>query len=136
MRRLPLALFACLLLLLSACGGSSKSSGSGTVTIGTKNFPEEFILGQLYKQALEAKGFTVKYKENIGSTELIQTSLTSGRIDMYPEYTGVIVQDVFGHALSAKTPTRRTSSRSSSRRSTASRSSTRRRSRTPTRSPC
>ena len=74
-----------------------------TIIIGTKNFPEEFILGQLYKQALEAKGFHVSYKENIGSTELIQTSLTSGKINMYPEYTGVIVQDVFHHTLSAKT---------------------------------
>jgi len=78
-------------------------SAGTTVVIGTKNFSEEFILGQLYKQALEAKGFTVSYKENIGSTELIQTSLTSGKINMYPEYTGVIVQDVFHHALSAKT---------------------------------
>ena len=33
-----------------------------TIVIGTKNFPEEYILGQLYKQALEAKGFTVTYK--------------------------------------------------------------------------
>jgi osmoprotectant transport system substrate-binding protein len=74
-----------------------------TIVLGTKNFPEEFILGELYKQALEAKGFTVMYKENIGSTELIQTALTSGKINMYPEYTGVIVQVVFHHALSAKT---------------------------------
>jgi osmoprotectant transport system substrate-binding protein len=81
----------------------AKSTAGPTVIIGTKNFPEEFILGQLYKQALEAKGFKVSYKENIGSTELIQTSLTSGKIDMYPEYTGVIVQDVFHHTLSAKT---------------------------------
>jgi len=73
-----------------------------TVIIGTKNFPEEFILGQLYKQALQAKGFHVSYKENIGSTELIQTSLTSGKINFYPEYTGVIVQDVF-HKTSPKT---------------------------------
>ena len=81
----------------------AKSTAGPTVIIGTKNFPEEFILGQLYKQALEAKGFKVSYKENIGSTELIQTSLTSGKINMYPEYTGVIVQDVFHHTLSAKT---------------------------------
>jgi osmoprotectant transport system substrate-binding protein len=79
------------------------SAGSNSITIGTKNFPEEFILGQLYKQALEAKGFTVNYKENIGSTELIQTSLTSGKIDFYPEYTGVIVQVVFHKATSPKT---------------------------------
>jgi len=76
-----------------------------TIILGTKNFPEEYILGQLYKQALQAKGFHVSYKENIGSTELIQTSLTSGKINMYPEYTGVIVQDVFHHTLSAKTAT-------------------------------
>jgi osmoprotectant transport system substrate-binding protein len=73
-----------------------------TIVLGTKNFGEEYILGQLYKQALEAKGFTVSYKENIGSTEIIQTSLTSGKINMYPEYTGVIVQDVF-HKTSPKT---------------------------------
>jgi osmoprotectant transport system substrate-binding protein len=82
---------------------NAKSTSTPTITIGTKNFPEEFILGELYKQALEAKGFHVSYKENIGSTELIQTSLTSGKINMYPEYTGVIVQDVFHHTLSAKT---------------------------------
>jgi osmoprotectant transport system substrate-binding protein len=81
---------------------AQKAAGP-TIVLGTKNFGEEYILGQLYKQALEAKGFSVTYKENIGSTELIQTSLTSGKINMYPEYTGVIVQDVFHDALSAKT---------------------------------
>ena len=52
--------------------------------IGTKNFPEEYILGQLYKQALEAKGFTVSYKENIGSTEIIQTALRAARSTCTP----------------------------------------------------
>jgi osmoprotectant transport system substrate-binding protein len=89
--------------LLAAVFARPAHSAGTTVTIGTKNFPEEFILGQLYKQALEAKGFTVSYKENIGSTELIQTSLTSGKINFYPEYTGVIVQDVFHHTSSGKT---------------------------------
>jgi osmoprotectant transport system substrate-binding protein len=89
--------------LLAAAFARPAQSAGTTVVLGTKNFPEEFILGQLYKQALEAKGFSVTYKENIGSTELIQTALTSGKINMYPEYTGVIVQDVFHHALSAKT---------------------------------
>ena len=78
-------------------------SAGTTVIVGTKNFPEEFILGQLYKQALEAKGFTVSYKENIGSTELIHTSLTSGKINFYPEYTGVIVQVVHHRAQSPST---------------------------------
>jgi osmoprotectant transport system substrate-binding protein len=89
--------------LVAAAYARPAQAAGPTIVLGTKNFPEEFVLGQLYKQALEAKGFTVSYKENIGSTELLQTSLTSGKINMYPEYTGVIVQDVFHHKLSAKT---------------------------------
>jgi osmoprotectant transport system substrate-binding protein len=88
--------------LFAAAFARPAQSAGTSVIIGTKNFPEEFILGQLYKQALEAKGFTVSYKENIGSTELIQTALTSGKINMYPEYTGVIVQVVFHRAQSGK----------------------------------
>jgi osmoprotectant transport system substrate-binding protein len=85
--------------------GSATSATTPTIVIGTKNFPEEYILGELYKQALEAKGFNVSYKENIGSTEIIQTALTSGKINFYPEYTGVIVQDVFHKTNSPKTAT-------------------------------
>src|SRR5256885_11165406 len=89
--------------LFAAAFARPAHSAGTTVVLGTKNFGEEYILGQLYKQALEAKGFSVTYKENIGSTELVQTSLTSGKINMYPEYTGVIVQVVFHRANSPKT---------------------------------
>ena len=74
-----------------------------TIVMGTKNFAEEYILGELYKQALQAKGFTVTNKGSLGSTELIQTALTSGKINFYPEYTGVIVQDVFHKTFSGAT---------------------------------
>jgi osmoprotectant transport system substrate-binding protein len=83
-----------LLLGGSASAASQKHAALPTVTIGTKNFTEQYVLGQLYKQALEAKGYKVVYKENIGSSELIDTALTSGKIDFYPEYTGVIVSDL------------------------------------------
>jgi osmoprotectant transport system substrate-binding protein len=66
------------------------------IIIGTKDFGEAFVLGQLYKQALEAKGFKVSYKENIGSTELITKALTSGKITMYPEYIGIALTVTFG----------------------------------------
>jgi osmoprotectant transport system substrate-binding protein len=69
--------------------------GKPPVTLGTKDFPEEFILGELYKQALEANGYTVNLKKNIGSTEIIDKSLTSGEIDGYPEYLGVAVSVAF-----------------------------------------
>ena len=82
-------------------GSARPSPQAGpTIVIGTKNFPEEYILGELYKQALVAKGFSVTNKGSLGSTELIQTALTSGKINFYPEYTGVIVQVVFHHNFS------------------------------------
>src|SRR4051812_4125542 len=66
-----------------------------TIVLGSKNFTEEYILGELYKQALEAKGFNVNYKKGVGSTELIHSALDSGKIDMYPEYTGTALNVVF-----------------------------------------
>jgi osmoprotectant transport system substrate-binding protein len=71
-------------------------SGKPRVTLGTKNFTEQFVLGQLYKQALEAKGFTVALKQNIGSTEIADKALRSGQIDLYPEYIGIFNTAVAG----------------------------------------
>jgi osmoprotectant transport system substrate-binding protein len=73
------------------------------ITVGTKNFTEQYVLGQLYKQALEAKGLKVGYKENIGSTELIAKALTSGKITLYPEYTGVMLTVTFGRKSTPST---------------------------------
>jgi osmoprotectant transport system substrate-binding protein len=87
----------------SAAAATAAPAAAPTIVIGSKNFPEETILGQLYGQALAAKGFKVKYKPGIGSTEVTQTALTSGQINFYPEYTGVIVQDVFHNTFSGKT---------------------------------
>jgi len=80
--------------LIAAGAGTAGSTAKPTVTIGTKNFTEQYVLGQLYKQALQAKGYTVKYNESIGSSELIDTAIKSGKINFYPEYMGVIVTDL------------------------------------------
>jgi osmoprotectant transport system substrate-binding protein len=66
------------------------------VTIGDKNFTEEYILGALYAQALAAKGYKVTVKGNIGSSEITYKALQSGQIDMYPEYTGTLLTAVAG----------------------------------------
>lgn len=111
------------LLLIAACGSSSSSStsspsgasggissstsaaaSSGTLTLGTKNFTEEFIVGALYQQALQAKGCKINYKPNIGATEIVDKALTSGQIDAYPEYTGESVATVFGINKQVKSP--------------------------------
>jgi osmoprotectant transport system substrate-binding protein len=71
------------------------SSGPGVgkppVVIGDKNFEEEYVLGSLYQEALAAKGYKVTLKGNIGSSELTWKALTSGQIQMYPEYTGTLL---------------------------------------------
>jgi osmoprotectant transport system substrate-binding protein len=81
----------------------ASTASAPTIIVGSKNFPEEDILGQLYVQALRAKGFKVSYKDSVGPTEVMTTALKSGKINFYPEYTGVIVQDVFHHTNSPKT---------------------------------
>src|SRR3954447_10130720 len=107
--------------LAAGCGsdsnsGSGSSSGSGAagtdqpgkgkpaLTIGTKDFTEEFILGNLYQQALQAKGWKVNLKENIGATEIVDKALTSKKIDAYPEYTGVSLSVVAGKDTLTKSP--------------------------------
>jgi osmoprotectant transport system substrate-binding protein len=91
---LTISILAALLLGGTAQAAKQKPAALPTVTIGTKNFTEQYVLGQLYKQALESKGYKVVFKEDIGNSELIDTALQSGKINFYPEYTGVIVADL------------------------------------------
>jgi osmoprotectant transport system substrate-binding protein len=98
--QLPLGALIAVALAVSgvaiAAGANHAKPGAGkpAVTIGSKNFPEEVILGQLYAQALQAQGFKVKLKGNIGSSEIVDKALTSGQLDMYPEYTGTILSEL------------------------------------------
>jgi osmoprotectant transport system substrate-binding protein len=118
---LALLVLAVLALVVAGCGGDDKESGGGggssstqaaadqpgkgkpPITIGTKDFTEEFVLGELYAQALQAKGYSVNLKRNIGPTEITDKALTSKRIDAYPEYTGITLAVVAKKDL-PKTP--------------------------------
>jgi osmoprotectant transport system substrate-binding protein len=75
----------------SSSGSAQPGKGKPAVTLGDKNFTEQYLMGELYAQALRAKGYTVNIKANIGSSELIDKSLTSGKIDLYPEYVGILL---------------------------------------------
>ncbi len=59
-----------------------------TIKVGTKDFTEEFIVGNMYKLMLEQAGAKVNYKENLGGTPVCQAAMQKGDIDLYPEYTG------------------------------------------------
>ncbi len=72
-------------------------TGKPPVTIGDKNFTEQFLLGELYRQALSAQGFTVLLNRNIGPTEVTLQALQSGRLDMYPEYLDIWNNSIAGY---------------------------------------
>jgi glycine betaine/choline ABC-type transport system substrate-binding protein len=103
-----------LAIAVAACGSSDKKSSSGgggasttggasggkaiqknpanakkpTVTVGSKNFPEQFVLGEIYSQALQAAGYKVKKQLNLGSEVVAFKALKGHNVDAYPEYTG------------------------------------------------
>ena len=121
--RTLLALLAVLALALgaAACGDDDEgSSGSGggdnastqaegeskliqrdeansgkTFTVGSKNFPEQFILGEIYAQSLEAAGFTVRKELDLGAEQVAFKALKDGKIDAYPEYTGTALTSFY-----------------------------------------
>ena len=85
---------------LGACGGDDDATpkeartSEPAVRIGTKDFTEQFILGELYSRALRAKGFRVELKRDVGSSEIIHQALEGGALDMYPEYIGVLLSEI------------------------------------------
>ena len=96
------ALGAVLALAISACGGSDDkgggnpldqetTGGGGNVVVGSANFPESQLLGEVYAQALEAKGVKVTRKFNIGSREVYYSQVKSGAITVMPEYNGALL---------------------------------------------
>jgi osmoprotectant transport system substrate-binding protein len=113
-RRLP-ALLGLLLLALAlvaaACGddeadkqASAQPQGDELVlTLGTKDFTEAFIVGELYRQALRSRSINVKLRKDIGPTEVIDKELQSGAIDAYPEYLGVAVTVAAGRGNAGST---------------------------------
>src|SRR5512138_228796 len=61
------------------------------VRVGSKNFTEQFVLGELYAQALEAAGIKTEKKLNLGGTLIAHKALEEKQIDLYPEYTGTML---------------------------------------------
>ena len=113
--RVLLAALAALALTLgvAACGDSDDDSGSGegggggaivsnpenakvNLTIGSKNFPEQEILGEIYAQALKAAGYKVKSALNLGSETVALKAVKTGQISGYPEYASTALTSFFG----------------------------------------
>lgn len=116
----PLAILAALLLALglAACGNDDKDKGGGggggqagakgepiakipgaeskpVITIGSKNFTEQRILGNIYADALKSAGFKIKTALDLGSEVVAYKALKQGEVDAYPEYTGTALTAFF-----------------------------------------
>ena len=102
---------------ITACGGDDEQAGGGggdtggggsgeliesnpdnkgkSVTVGSKNFTEQFVLGNIYAEALKAAGYDVKTELNLGSEVIAFKALKQGEIDAYPEYTGTALTSFY-----------------------------------------
>jgi glycine betaine/choline ABC-type transport system substrate-binding protein len=96
---------------IAACGGggdttgtsatsdnliqSNSANGDVTITVGSKNFTEEYILGEIYAQGLEAAGYKVDTKLNLGSETIAKKAIEDGQISGYPEYTSTALGSFF-----------------------------------------
>ena len=106
-----------LALILVGCGGSgdpestptpsedaaaaktidrNPANAATTLTIASKNFTEEFILGEIYAQALAAGGYKIRKRLDLGSERVAFRALKAGKVDAYPEYTGTALTSFFG----------------------------------------
>jgi osmoprotectant transport system substrate-binding protein len=121
MRSLLLVLLCAL--LVAACGGdddgtpapSPTQAGNQTggkiqrnpanakvrLTIGSKNFTEQKVLGEIYAQGLQAAGYTIKKDLDLGNEKRALAALKSGEIAAYPEYTGTALLSFFGRKAEA-----------------------------------
>jgi osmoprotectant transport system substrate-binding protein len=75
---------------------SNPQNGKVSLTIGSKNFPEQEILGEIYGQALAAAGYKVKTDLNLGSETVALKTLKAGQISGYPEYASTALTSFFG----------------------------------------
>ena len=95
-RRAAVAASIAAVLLVGAVAGSAVTAGRReAVVVGSKNFTEQVILGEMVAQALEAEGVPVVRKLNLGGTFVCDSGIRRGDLDVYVEYTGTAVSAVF-----------------------------------------
>jgi osmoprotectant transport system substrate-binding protein len=96
LRRALFAAFVAASVVVTACGGAggggaSPSGAKPAVIVGSTNFYEQLTLGELYSQILEANGYTVTRKFNLGNREIVEPAIESGQIDIDAEYLATLL---------------------------------------------
>jgi len=86
------ATLVALALVAAACGSGEDSDTEGpTIVVGSTNFGEQEILGEIYAQALENAGYPVETKFQLGARDVVNPALKDGQIDLMVEYTGTLL---------------------------------------------
>jgi len=89
-----------LAVLLTACGGR----GPDVIVVGSKNFTEQRILGELLAQTGESVGLRAERKLDLGGTFVCDAAIRAGQIDMYVEYTGTALAAILKEEPGGRTP--------------------------------
>jgi osmoprotectant transport system substrate-binding protein len=114
MRRAAACALALIALAAGSCGsddgddrGSAQPQGAKLrITLGTQDFPEARLLGELWRQALAVNGYAVDLRKRIGPTEDLDRAVREGEVDGHPAYTGTSLSIVFGEEVSGLDPKR------------------------------
>lgn len=83
-------IFATILILIISFSGTHGQ----VYRVGAKHFNENYILGEMLAQLIESEGYTVERKFNLGGTAVCFEALNAGSIDLYPEYTGSLAEEI------------------------------------------
>lgn len=86
-----ISLFRLLVIFVS---GTSVFASERTIIIGSKKFTESYVLGEIAKRTLTEVGISAEHRQGMGGTIILWQALRTGQIDVYPEYTGTIVQEI------------------------------------------
>src|SRR5450432_1114274 len=79
----------------AACAIAATAMAAPVFTVGSKRFTESYILGEIIKQTAQAAGeSTAAHSRGLGNTAIVLNALTTGSIDVYPEYTGTIAREI------------------------------------------
>ena len=110
---ITMAAVAASALALAACGSAesvggnastgSSENGSTTLVVGSQDYYSNEIIAEVYAQALEDAGYTVDRQMRIGQREVYMPEIEAGSIDVFPEYTGNLLQYLDSDATARST---------------------------------
>ena len=82
------------LILALLIAAATSSVAENKVVVGSKKFTESYVLGEIAKRSLSDAGISAEHRQGMGGTIILWEALRSGQIDIYPEYTGTITQEI------------------------------------------